>query len=99
MDIMESLFNPSFLPTQGHETRQKLEHYAQLYATYTTLIEVHASAMRHNPQKLAQAYDRVAAEFAAEQAIAKNVPGSSFVLADLNEYARRCRVVPKTFEE
>jgi hypothetical protein len=46
------------------------------------------------------AYNQVAAEFATEQHdFAQNKSGTSYVLADLNEYSRRCNSTPQSFEE
>lgn len=57
--------------------------------------------MRADTQRMQEAYNHVAAEFDAEQLnFARNIPGTSYVLADLNEYARRCTVIrPESFEE
>ena len=56
--------------------------------------------MRHDMQSMEGAYHQVAAEFAAEQnAFAQNHSGTSYILADLNEYARRCDIYPETFQE
>jgi len=88
-----SLLNLSFLSTGGPETRGKLENYVQLYATYTSLIQCQGDVMRQDTLAMKDAYDKVAAEFAADQNIfAKNTLGTSDILADLNEYARRCNV-------
>jgi len=46
-----------------------------------------------------RAYAQVAAEFAMEQYSANNKMGASFILSDLNEYARRCNKIPNSFEE
>jgi len=94
------VFDPSFLPTPGCQSRLKLETYAQLYATYTHLIQLQGDAMRHDSQRMEGAYHQVAAEFTAEQnTFAQNNSGPSYILADLNEYANRCGVQPQTFEE
>ena len=57
--------------------------------------------MRHDTQRMQEAYNQVAAEFDAEQHnFARNIPGTSYVLADLNEYARRFTTIhPESFEE
>lgn len=96
-----SFFDPSFLPTQGSEIPLKLEKYAQVYAKYTKIIQDQGVAMRHDTQEMSKAYDQVAAEHAAEQAkfATNNFMGPSSILADLNEYARRCDIKPKSFEE
>ncbi len=95
-----SLLDHSFLPTGDPETRGKLENYAQLYTTYTRLIQCQGDAMRQDTLAMKDAYDKVATEFAAEQNIfAKKTLGTSDILADLNEYARRCSVTPQSFEE
>ena len=97
---MQPPFDKSFLPTQGRQGRQKLEFYAQLYAQYTNLIQQQGDAMRHDMQRMEAAYNDVAAEFNAEQKVyAKNRGGPSYILADLNEYAKRCDVRPRTFQE
>jgi len=93
------LLHRSFLPSEGRQTPQKLEDYAKLYASYTNLIQRQADMMRHNPEAMKNAYDRVAAEFAAEQLNAQNKLGTQEVLADLNEYARRCDINPNSFDE
>lgn len=97
--MSSSKFLPSFLPTQGAQNPQKLENYAQLYATYTNIIQSHADAMRPNMQDMLKAYHQVATEFAAEQESAKNKMGDKYILADLNEYASRCGIKPKSFDE
>jgi hypothetical protein len=97
---MPQVFDSSFLPTQGRQSPQKLNNYAQLYTTYTNLIQQQGDAMRHDMQRMEEAYHQVAAEFAAEQnAFAQNHSGTSYILADLNEYARRCDIYPRTFRE
>jgi hypothetical protein len=91
-------FDQSFLPTQGHQSRQKLDLYAELYTTYTNLIQQQGDAMRHDMQKMKAAYNNVTAEFIAEQkGFAQNKEGTSYILADLNVYARRCDVRPRNF--
>lgn len=56
--------------------------------------------MRHDMQKMEAAYNNVTAEFIAEQkAFAQHKEGTSYILADLNEYARRCDVRPRNFQE
>lgn len=55
--------------------------------------------MRHDPQQMQQAYNLVAAEFTAEQLLAPNIQENLRVLADLNEYARRCMSASESFEE
>jgi len=97
---MPTTFEPSFLPTEGRQPPWKLEKYAHLYASYTCLIQQQGDKLRGNTVEMTAAYEQVAAEFATEQRnYARNVPGSSYVLADLNEYARRCRGEPQSFEE
>jgi hypothetical protein len=93
-------FDRSFLPTQGRQTHQKLDSYAQLYTTYTNLIQQQGDAMRHDMQKMEAAYNNVTAEFIAEQkAFAQHKEGTSYIFADLNEYARHCDVRPRNFQE
>lgn len=89
----------SFLPTGARQPQQKLERYAQLYAKYTNAIQLQGNAMRHDMEGMQRAYDQVAAEFAMEQHSANNKMGAPFVLADLNEYARRFNKTPNSFEE
>lgn len=97
---MMSLFHHSFLPTTGPQPPSKLENYAHLYATYTNLIQQQENAMRHDLQAMEYAYNQVAAEFATEQHdFAQNKSGTSYILADLNEYARRCNSTAQSFEE
>jgi hypothetical protein len=97
---MPQILSMSFLPTQGRQQHQKLDYYAQLYVKYTTLFQQQGDAMRHDMQKMEAAYHQVAAEFTAEQnAYAKNKLGAEYVLADLNEYARRCDICPQTYKE
>ncbi len=93
------LYGPSFLPTSGRQPQQKLEQYAQLYAAYTNIIQHQSDAMRNNPEAMQRAYAQVAAEFAMEQCSANNKMGASFILSDLNEYARRCNTISNSFEE
>ena len=93
------LYDRSFLPTGARQPRQKLEGYAQLYASYTNVIQHQGEVMRVDMGAMQCAYDQVAAEFAMEQYSANNKMGASFVLADLNEYARRSNIIPNSFEE
>jgi hypothetical protein len=76
-----------------------LDRYAQLYAKYTNLIQHQGDMMIQDSGRMQQAYNQVGAEFTAEQKTTKNEMGASFVLADLNEYDRRCSILPKSFEE
>ena len=55
--------------------------------------------MRHDTQRVQRAYDQVLAEFAGEQNTTKNGMGASSILADLNEYERRCNIIPISCEE
>lgn len=55
--------------------------------------------MHQDMERVQHAYNQVAAEFAKEQNATKNKMGASFILADLNEYDRRCNMIPKSFEE
>ena len=97
---MQPVFHSSFLPTQGRQSHLKLDKYAQLYATYTDIIQQQGDAMRHDTPRMEEAYHQVTAEVVAEQnAFAQNQFGTSYILADLNEYARRCHMDPRTFEE
>jgi len=93
------VYDRSFLPTGARQPQEKLERYAQLYAAYTNLIELQGAAMREDTVARQRAYDQVAAEFAMEQHSADNKIGAAFVLADLNEYARRSNMTPNSFEE
>jgi hypothetical protein len=96
---MPQFFNHSFLQTQS-QSCQKLVSYAQLYATYTNFIQQQGDTMCHDMLKMEQAYHEVAAEFSAEQnTFVQNKLGASYILADLNKYARRCDVCPQTFQE
>ena len=94
-------FDKSFLPTQTQrrQSRQKLDLYAQLYTGYTNLIQQQGDSMRHDMEKMEAAYRDVASEFTAEQAFAQNKLGTSYILNDINEYARRCDTCPKTFHK
>ena len=96
-----SFFDLSFLPTQRSEIPTKLENYAQVYVKYTKIIQDQGVAMHHDTQEISKAYEQVAAEHAAEQAkfATNNLIGPSSILADLNEYARRCDIKPKSFQE
>ena len=94
-----TMLDRSFLPTSGRQPQQKLEQYAQLYVAYSTMIQRQGDAMRNNPEAMQRAYAQVAAEFAMEQYSANNKMGASFILSDLNEYARRCDKIPNSFEE
>jgi hypothetical protein len=98
--VPHPVFDNSFLPTPGRQNRQKLDTYAQLYVTYTNLIQEQGDVMRHDMQRMERAYNEGAAEFVSEQkSFARNEMGNSFVLADLNEYAKRCDKNPQTFRE
>lgn len=55
--------------------------------------------MRGDPEQAQHVHHQVTAEFAMEQATVANKMGASYVLADLNEYERRCNTNPKSFEE
>ena len=55
--------------------------------------------MRRDTAQAQYAYQQVTAEFGREQSAAANKTGTSYVLADLNEYERRCNTIPKSFEE
>lgn len=94
-------YNHSFLPVLAgrRQSQQKLETYAQLYARYTNLIQLQGDMMHQDMERVQHAYNQVAAEFAKEQNATKNKMGASFILADLNEYDRRCNMIPKSFEE
>jgi hypothetical protein len=94
-------FDLSFLPTKGRRQQQlKLDVYAQLYVNYINVIQQQGDAMRHDMQKMEAAYHQVASDFAYEQSnFAHNRSGPSYVLADLNEYARRCDLPPQNFKE
>jgi len=100
---VQSVYDHSFLPAaSGKRQPQKLERYAQLYARYTNLIQLQGDMMRQDTERMQRAYDQVAAEFAKEQQeqnTTKNKMDDSFVLADLNEYDRRCNTIPKSFED
>lgn len=93
------LYDHSFLPTGGRQPWQKLEEYAQLYFRYTNLIQLQGDMMRQDTEAMQHAYEQVAAEFTMEQNAATNKIGASFILADLNEYSRRCSTDPKSFVE
>jgi hypothetical protein len=55
--------------------------------------------MCNDPEAMQRAYAQVAAEFAMEQHSANNKMGASFILSDLNEYARHCNTISNSFEE
>ena len=96
------LFDKSFLLTQTlrRQSPQKLNVYAQLYTTYTNLIQQQGDAMRHDMKRMEAAYRDVAAEFAAEEnTFAQNKLGTTYILKDLNEYANHCDTCPQTFHE
>lgn len=93
------VYDHSFLPTEGRQPRQKLERYAQLYTRHSNLIQTQADRMRRDTAQAQYAYQQVTAEFGREQSAAANKTGTSYVLADLNEYERRCNTIPKSFEE
>ena len=93
-------YDHSFLPTSGgRQPWEKLERYAQLYARYSNPIQTQADRMCGYLEQAQHAHQRVTAEFAMEQATVVNKMGASYVLADLNEYERRCNTNPKSFEE
>ena len=67
--------------------------------TPTLLFQQQGDAMRHDAQRVEMTYHQAAAEFAAEQVNLQNKSGPSYILADLNIYAKRCNISPQTFQE
>ena len=85
-------------PSDPKQTKEReLEEFSQQYFKYTKLFEDQAAAMRHNPERMNDAYMKVYGEAIAERGTGMLNPDE--IQPYLDELARRCEVLPRSFEE